>query len=511
MRVSRRYGHAYAWIGLVVAGLVVAVPAGGAIRVHRAAPVVSPIVKFTPVLIPVRFAVGAHTLTAVIAGPEASGTVTSSSGAINCPDVSCSSRFATVAGAPVVTLQALPAAGFQFDGWSGSCSGIAASCTVVLDSDASVTASFAVTAPPTGTNVVQVTAPVGAPPGLITSSPTGISCPGVCEAGFAPGTRVTLVSPPDLLPVRQALQWNSVCRAPAVQAHSCTVTADSASQTVAPSIVSRPVLQLAVNGPGTVHVTPTGLDRSLGDWASDHCGDSTDTQSMCAIDYHQGDKVTLKAQAAPGAKFVGWGVPDCGTKLKCVVTIAGYSEITANFGPVAFTVYPSGSGSITIDPGGTVCSALCSVQVPLGSTLTLTATAEDTHQFASWRGCDADPSTPNVCTVTVSSAGQSATPIFDDGQPTEFLLLGGFEIDVFKQGSGVVTATPAGTTACNPNCSNKAKLLNLAGGQKITLTAVDTSTWKFDHWGSTCPKPKPRACTVYAGPQNAVLAAFKRR
>ena len=67
-----------------------------------------------------------------------SGRVTSTGGTIDCGSV-CSATFADGA---VVTLQATPAQGSRFLGWSGACTGPNASCAATLADTASVAADF---------------------------------------------------------------------------------------------------------------------------------------------------------------------------------------------------------------------------------------------------------------------------------------------------------------------------------------------------------------------------------
>jgi hypothetical protein len=71
-----------------------------------------------------------------------------------------------------------------------------------------------------------------------------------------------------------------------------------------------------------------------------------------------------------------------------------------------------------------------------------------------------------------------------------------------------VSATPPRSDGCNPNCANKA-ILSVGGNEKVVLFASDAAHWKFDRWGTTCPTPRKRACTVFGGQQNAVLASFR--
>uniref|UniRef100_UPI0025CF7644 S8 family serine peptidase n=1 Tax=Thiocapsa sp. TaxID=2024551 RepID=UPI0025CF7644 len=66
------------------------------------------------------------------------GTVRSSPPGIDC-GATCSARFARNTS---VALTALPATGYTFSGWSGNCSGTATTCTLSMNTDKSVTATF---------------------------------------------------------------------------------------------------------------------------------------------------------------------------------------------------------------------------------------------------------------------------------------------------------------------------------------------------------------------------------
>jgi hypothetical protein len=79
---------------------------------------------------------GTHLLTVAVGG---SGSVTSTPAGINCPMGACASSFA--AGTQVM-LSSTPDTGQTFSGWTGACSGVAG-CSVTLDADSSVNATFA--------------------------------------------------------------------------------------------------------------------------------------------------------------------------------------------------------------------------------------------------------------------------------------------------------------------------------------------------------------------------------
>ena len=73
------------------------------------------------------------------------------------------------------------------------------------------------------------------------------------------------------------------------------------------------------------------------------------------------------------------------------------------------TVSGDGSGTIVSDAGGLDCTVTCTVNFPLGSTLTLIATADEGSHFAGWSGGGC--SGTGNCTVAMTSA-QAVTATF---------------------------------------------------------------------------------------------------
>jgi pimeloyl-ACP methyl ester carboxylesterase/sugar lactone lactonase YvrE len=122
-----------------------------------------------------------ETLTVTLNG---GGTVMSSPAGISCPGT-CSAAFSA---GTIVNLSVSPAIGYAFTGWSGACSGVGP-CAVTMSSAESVSATF--TSQPAQTLGVAVSGS-----GTVTSSPSGISCPGTCSAPFAYGTTVSLTASP---------------------------------------------------------------------------------------------------------------------------------------------------------------------------------------------------------------------------------------------------------------------------------------------------------------------------
>jgi hypothetical protein len=125
-----------------------------------------------------------HTLSVVKSG---TGTVTSDDLGINCGS-DCSEQYDQ---GTVVTLTAQSAAGFTFEGWSGGgCSGKGV-CKVTMNTDITVTATFALAPVRRSLTVFK------AGPGRVTSLPPGIDCGEDCSKAYTQGTVVTLTAQPD--------------------------------------------------------------------------------------------------------------------------------------------------------------------------------------------------------------------------------------------------------------------------------------------------------------------------
>ena len=146
------------------------------------------------------------------------GTVTSDPIGIDCHRGSgnCSAEYRA---GTAVTLTATPDPGESFIGWGADCDGTNATCTLTMDADHHVVASF--TAPYWILTVyVYGRDPSGnqtfAGNGNVTSDPPGIDCRGDGQSGmgnctvqFQPGTNVTLTATPD--PDSSFAGWGGDC------------------------------------------------------------------------------------------------------------------------------------------------------------------------------------------------------------------------------------------------------------------------------------------------------------
>lgn len=145
---------------------------------------------------------------------EGSGRLVARSGTLKLPcDSGCTSL--SLDNGASVSVIAVPAAGYAFSSWSGACSGEAPSCVLSVGAETTATATFVKA-------TLRVTAAVTGK-GKVTSSPAGISCPGVCKTAFAAHVRLT-AKPSNGW---KFTGWRGVCtgRKPCVLSASATVRA----------------------------------------------------------------------------------------------------------------------------------------------------------------------------------------------------------------------------------------------------------------------------------------------
>jgi hypothetical protein len=157
-----------------------------------------PMPPFPPAAAPATLTVGVV--------PGSSGIVSSDPEGLECPTV-CSTEFDRGSS---IRLTARPSSGLAFLGWTGACSGRSASCTVTMDGDKRVDASF-------GRSTFRLTVSVRGP-GRVVTSPPGISCASRCTALFSRGTRVVLRARPTKGATLAG--WGGACRG----SRTCTVS-----------------------------------------------------------------------------------------------------------------------------------------------------------------------------------------------------------------------------------------------------------------------------------------------
>jgi hypothetical protein len=128
------------------------------------------------------------------------GTVTSIPGGISCPS-DCAQEFPLKT---KVTLIATPAPGSEFDHWSATSCGKSALCSLTVNNDRTLSATFKAI----GTRTLSV-AKAGSGQGAITSKPAAIECGQACSAQLDAKTKLTLHATPT--PSSTFSGWSGDC------------------------------------------------------------------------------------------------------------------------------------------------------------------------------------------------------------------------------------------------------------------------------------------------------------
>jgi len=141
------------------------------------------------------------------------GGVTGTPGSIKCPSA-CS---ATVDTGTVFSLTAKANSGYAFVNWDGACQGTASTCSVTLDSSATVAAIFK--------PLYNVSVGLNGK-GTVVSNPSGIGCGlksgSSCSSKFVQGTSVTFTATPD--PGSTWTGWAGACSGTSL---TCTIAVNA--------------------------------------------------------------------------------------------------------------------------------------------------------------------------------------------------------------------------------------------------------------------------------------------
>ncbi|MES2155378.1 MAG: hypothetical protein V4510_09615 [bacterium] len=241
----------------------------------------------------------------------------------------------------------------------------------------------------TFTLTISTAGPV-TPSAIVTSTPSGIVCPGTCSAAFAAGSTVTVgeVAPSTMT----FIGWSAPCRS---NLRSCTIRL---SANTSMSATFAPLLDVAIAGTGlgAVSILSQPVFASSG---------SAATRSYV---YPTGSTIIMRESTGTASSFTGWsGDGGCDTASTCTVTLNSYEAITATFVPAAGSTFtlavliPNGGGTVTSIPAGIACPGVCrSTFTPLGA-VTLTTAAAAGYRFAGWAngGCSRN----QACVVNSTS------------------------------------------------------------------------------------------------------------
>ena len=433
-----------------------------------------------------QFNANPEVLTVALSGPTGAGVVSADKGAISCGASGgrCSDTYLYGA---TVTLNAAPANGLAFLGWSGACSNTSGPCAVLMSQAQSVTATFA-----PDTLTLNVSGPGG---GLITSNPGGINCsdngdPTGCAHDFNyPGQVILTAIPPSDGGSRFAL-WTGAC-ASTSPASPCTVTMDQAKTVGAVFNPQSFPLAVAISGMGAGTVTSNvqGLNCASG------------SSSGCSAPFPYHSSVVLTAAAPAGSVFTGWSsncTPISGNQCTYVMGAGSAQTVTASFSANALAVKTigAGTGTVTSSPPGINCTGnggTCGAPFKAGDSVVLTATASTGSTFAGWSGACTNPT--GTCTV-VMNGSQSVSATFTLNTYVLSVQLAG-------PGTGTVTSSPGGITCTSGGCSASYNY-----NTQVTLTAAPSSGMYFAGWTGGCATVSGNSCTASMVQAQSVTANF---
>jgi hypothetical protein len=406
-----------------------------------------------------------HDKPELIAWVQGQGRVVSAPAGIDCRGGRCDASFAR---GQRVTLTATARPGSHFAGWSGDCHGRHAACHVRLDHTRGVTAHF-VAAPNTWKLHVDT---VG--DGRVTSGSPAIDCGTVCTTYVKEGSSIRLVAKPGPGSIFDG--WSGPCPStgPCVLKANDDVDVTARFKATSTSETRELTVKPTGTGRGTVTSSPAGIV----------CG------RQCAASFPKDKQVVLKAVAADGSRFTGWGVPCTGTG-RCTVTLHDSRTVTANFEENSpsnprLTVNPVGEGSGTVisTTPGISCGQQCSATFPKG-TVTLVAAPTKYSVFLGWDapGC----SRQRVCVVTLTQ-DTTVTVTFQPVRPPR------------------LTTSSTGEGSITPPCSGGCPYDR---GTTVTLTAVPAANHHVSGWtGCTQDASDPNQCVVTMSGDQAVSARF---
>ncbi|MEZ4620979.1 MAG: hypothetical protein R2867_36510 [Caldilineaceae bacterium] len=236
----------------------------------------------------------------------------------------------------VVTINAVPAAGFTFTGWSGDVAAAGNGLNIELTKDLLLTAHFDQVG---STTLVSTT--VGS--GVITASPQ--------QATYGIGQEVSLTA--TAAPGWSFIGWSGDLTG---TANPAVVTMAGSKMVTATFAQASYTLTTAAVGNGVVAINPA---KAL---------------------YAPGEIVTVTPQPTPGWRFAGWSGDLTGTANPIQLTMNGSKNITATFVPATYSlvVDQQGEGSVNYTP--------VAASYSYGTQVTLNVTAAPGWRFQGWSG-----------------------------------------------------------------------------------------------------------------------------
>jgi predicted outer membrane repeat protein len=322
-----------------------------------------------------------------------------------------------------------------------------------------------------GANVTIVVTGAGA--GLVTSTPSGITCNPDCNLAFPVNSEVTLTA--SATAGSQFVGWSGGdCNG----ISSCTFTVSN-NVSIQAEFQPTQTFELSVtktgDGNGFIASTVSGIS----------CG------GLCNANFEEASVITLVASAGSNSQFIGWSGDCVVNGLECTVTLNGDTVIQAQFDSLTqrleVSVTGIGTGLVNSSPTGIDCPSDCSEDFADDSVVTLSFTPDLGTTFSGWSG---DCSGTGDCIITMSQARDVAAT-------TDVL----HNLSVTSNEFGLVSSQPIGIS-CPSDCEQ-----DYSEGDSIELTHLAITGAHFVEWTGDCSGIG--TCQVHMTQDRQVTAVFE--
>jgi uncharacterized protein YkwD len=336
--------------------------------------------------------------------------------------------------ATVVSLVATPATGYQFVNWTGNVDTIdnveAASTTITMNGDYSVTASFE-KIPVTGYTLT------------VAVSGTGLTTGVVEQHTYAAGTVVSIVATPPC--GYRFVNWTgNVGTIANTSAASTTITMSgdySITANFAKIAVTYYTLTVAVSGSGLT-------SPAVGQYT-----------------YAAGTVVPIIATPASGYRFVNWtgnvGTIANTSAASTTITMSGDYSITANFSQIPVTYYTL---TMAVNGNGLTSPGVGRHTYAASTVVSITAMPTSGYRFVNWTGNVGTIANVNAASTTITMSGAYSIAANFEAVPA-----GQYSLIISSTSGGAVTTPGEGTFTRD-------------AGTVVSLVATPAAGYHFVNW-----------------------------
>lgn len=401
------------------------------------------------------------------------------------PGTTCTNNYTY--GAMVTLTAAASGSSSVFTGWGGDCitAGMSATCMVPMTAARNVTATFA-------PNVASLNVTTsGITQGTVSDGTGMISCGTTCNATVTSGTVVTLTAMPNSGAGYVFSGWTGACAA-ANPSTTCNVTISGVTNVGANFALSTRTVTVAISG-----ASASGVVTESGGGIS--CPGS------CSNSFPYGSALTLTATANPGYTFTGWSGCPVSAGTQCSIpSLTANQNITATFvlQSVTVSVALNGAGSGIVSGSGISChnpgqgaSDTCSVSVPSGTLVMLTASASPGSTLGTWNGPCSGSGTSCMFTATAATPPVSLT-----------FNLQQYALTVTRSPNSaagtVVSTMPSSAISCGATCT-----ASFDYNSVVHLVATPAPGYRFVNWSSVACGSST-TCDVTMSSAQAITANF---